>query len=151
MHADELKKYEERIAKARAKWPSGPWNDEPDRVEFEHKGVPCLIVRSPLGGNLCGYVGVKPGHPWHRKNFSDIDADVHGGLTYSEECQRAVCHVPAPGEPENLWWLGFDCAHCDDLTAWHQASPGEQASYRDIPYVTSETKRLAEQVIAAAG
>lgn len=24
----------------------GPWDDEPDRVEFQHVGFPCLILRN---------------------------------------------------------------------------------------------------------
>jgi hypothetical protein len=123
-------------------------------MEFETYGFPCLIHRAPLG-HWCGYVAVPPGHPWHGKDIwcsSDdgIDAPVHGGLTYADKCSGEICHVAKPGEPDDVWWLGFDCAHSGDLC------PGTRASllqcgvdafgyevYRDISYVTAETQRLA--------
>lgn len=49
---------------------AGPWMDEPDHVEFEHEGVPCIIHRNAMGA-WCGYAAVPPGHPWHGKKYSD--------------------------------------------------------------------------------
>lgn len=146
------------------KWGPGPWQDEPDRLEFEHVGLPCLIVRSSRSGVLCGYVAVPPGHPWHGKNFGDVDGDVHGGLTYSAKCAGRICHVPKPGEPDDVWWLGFDCSHLYDVrpgdaalfaslpqyataAALMRAEPG--SVYRTMPYVRGECARLAEQAKAA--
>lgn len=34
-------------------WGPGPWQDEPDRVEWEHAGLPCLMVRSRDLGQWC--------------------------------------------------------------------------------------------------
>lgn len=48
-------------------WGDGPWVNEPDRVEWRYKGLPCLLKRGPLG-NWCGYVGVPPEHPLHGQN-----------------------------------------------------------------------------------
>lgn len=136
----------------RSRWPSGPWDDEPDRLEWRHQGVPCLIQRHYQLGNWCGYAAVAPGHPWHGKNYEYVDADAHGGLTYSDVCQSSfgICHIPQPGEPDNVWWLGFDCSHAWDL------SPGMMRSfsmpkdvYRDQAYVSSWTEQLAAQIIAA--
>ena len=77
-------------------WGPGPWQDEPDRIEFEHAGLPCLMLRSTTGGNWCGYAAVPPGHPAHGKPYQDVDADVHGGLTYADKCRDYICHVPKP-------------------------------------------------------
>ena len=44
-----------------AAWGQGPWDDEPDRVDFEHAGFPCLLLRNPRLGQWCGYVAVPPG------------------------------------------------------------------------------------------
>jgi hypothetical protein len=135
----------------KTKWGHGPWQHEPDRIEWRHLGLPCLIARNSGGGNLCGYVGVPPGHPWHGKDYSDLDnVDVHGGLTYSRGCAEvgAVCHVPAPGEPDGIWWLGFDCAHSgDSRPGWadHFKFQEEYSVYRDVEYVRREVERLAEQ------
>lgn len=103
-------------------WGPGPWQDEPDKEQWADgaTGYACLLKRGPVGA-LCGYVGVPAGHPWHGVGYDDIEPypEVHGGLTYSSLCQEGpegetICHVAAPGEPEPLWWLGFDCAHAFD-------------------------------------
>lgn len=144
----------------RAGWKAGPWDCEPDKVQFtdEATGLPCLIVRGPVGA-LCEYVGVSEGHPAFKKDYGDIDVDVHGGLTFADECQpgfedKVICHKPAPGEPDNVWWLGFDCAHCDDLAPGYHPILGDEYSslfngvYRDINYVRTECASLAAQLAA---
>lgn len=134
-------------------WGPGPWQDEPDRLEFEHEGFPCLITRVPRMGHLCGYVAVPPGHPWHGQDYNDIDASVHGGLTYAKFCSGNICHVPKPGEPDNVYWLGFDHAHCNDLqpgSPHYQLPMYPGAVYRDIEYVKVGCQSLAEQAKQAA-
>jgi hypothetical protein len=142
-------------------WKRGPWSNEPDKIQWqdEETGLPCLIVRGP-SGSLCGYVGVPPGHLWHGKDYDNCDVDVHGGLTYADACQttpenRGICHVPSHGEPDHVWWLGFDCAHDGDFspsygrdlgmpTGW-----GGVVEYRDVAYVENECRGLAKQIKAA--
>lgn len=149
----------------KASWGDGPWQSEPDKEQWadEATGLACLLKRN-RGGALCGYVGVPAGHPWHGRDWSDLGGvDVHGGLTYSDLCQdgpegETICHVPAPGEPEPLWWLGFDCAHAWDI------SPGMDAElvsaglsslrmgdehYRTAAYVKAECASLAGQAANA--
>lgn len=135
----------------KSKWGSGPWQDEPDRVEFEHLGFPCLIVRVPHGA-LCGYVAVPPGHPWHRRCYQTLDSevDVHGGLTYSSECAGDVCHQSKPGEPDDVWWLGFDHAHWGDFVPGIKSSRS-QARYRTIDYVRDQCERLTLQAKRVEG
>jgi hypothetical protein len=140
----------------KSKWTKGEWTDELDHIAFEHKGVPCIIHRSPSSGALCGYAAVPPGHPWHGKRYQDIDADVNGGLSYGEACQGAICHVPKPGEPDDVYWLGFDCAHGHDISPAHSQfgdhfMGGEHFStYKDVAFVRRDCERLAEQIIEAA-
>ncbi len=131
----------------------GPWSDEPSRIEFVHGGFPCVLHRG--GGRAwCGYVGVGKDHPWYEKDYDDVAADVHGGLTYAEHCQGCICHVVKEGEEDNLWWLGFDCAHAGDLLPLdvllriNGIEP--YGTYRDVAYVEAETKNLAEQAKIAA-
>lgn len=139
--------------------------DEPDKVEFKTRaGLPGLCVRASSGA-WCGYVGLPPGHPLHGKTYHDVesDIDVHGGLTYSGPCQGAICHVPEPGEPDDVTWFGFDCCHHGDWSpthsyaTWNRLGRPEWArypdgdvwgsgSYRDIAYVKREVERLAEQL-----
>jgi hypothetical protein len=149
-------------------WGEGPWMSEPDRVEFRHAGLPCLLRRSPRGGAWCGYVAVPPGHPLHGTTHDGIDVEVHGGLTYSGRCEGDVCHVPAPGEPDDVWWIGFDCGHAFDVSParearlraidphladpwppWPEPVPAAlREVYRDLAYVRGETESLAEQLAA---
>lgn len=130
-------------------WGDGPWQTEPDRREWKHAGFPCLIVRVAGHGALCGYVAVPPGHPWHGKSYNELDVPgVHGGLTYSDKCHGAVCHVPAPGEPDDVWWMGFDHAHCDDLCpardhTMFMHGDGMGATYRDMNYAIQGVCHLA--------
>lgn len=144
----------------RTGWPAGPWDGEPDREEWRHRGMPCLIVRNGLGA-LCGYVGVPPGHPWHGKGYDDVDAHAHGGLTFSGPCHpdSPICHVPQAGEPDDVWWQGFDCCHLGDRTPemekmlalpnWPQHR-GFHETYRDVGYVRACVEQLADQAVAAA-
>ena len=149
---------------ARDKWGVGPWQDEPDLVEWRdaESGYPLLIVRGPSGA-LCGYVGLPPGHPLHGKGYSDDAADsldVHGGLTFADACQEGghICHAPREGEPSDVWWLGFDCNHSGDFDPGgaallaglgHGRSWGD-GTYRALAYVRSEVESLAEQLRAKA-
>lgn len=132
----------------------GVWQEEPDKKQWvdPDTGLPCMIVRSDIGA-LCGYVGVPPGHPWHGKDYQDIDVDVHGSLTYSEHCFGRVCHEREAGDPE-VWWLGFDCCHARDfapLKFGMDCDWNPDTSYRDFEYVESEVEKLAKQAAKAEG
>lgn len=149
----------------RSKWPAGEWDGEPDKVQWKDPatGIDCLAKRNYLLGHWCGYVGVAPTHPWHGKYSDSMDVDVHGGLTYARECEEGdpeltVCHIPAPGEPEHLWWLGFDCAHCNDYSPENAArgrskgcpwTIGPDEKYRTLDYVRRQCAKLAAQIAAA--
>lgn len=141
-------------------WRPGPWDDEPeDRIEWkdEATGLSCLMRRN-RNGAWCGYVAVPPSHPAHSKDYDEVDVRVHGGLTYSAKCHGDICHVPAPGEPDDVWWLGFDCAHSSDITPSRRdpAFAGislltdrgipSGLAYRTRDYVRNEVTRLAAQL-----
>lgn len=67
---------------------SRPWQAEPDKRQWTDPatGLVCLIVRSPVTGALCGYVGIPSGHRCHGADYEAIDVAVHGGLTYAAAC-----------------------------------------------------------------
>jgi hypothetical protein len=148
----------------KAQWGPGPWQDEPDKVQWtdEETGMACLVVRGPVGA-LCGYVGVPDGHPWHGMHFRDVDAgeDLHRELSYSHECQgdpngETVCHVAGDGEPDTLWWLGFHCSYARDLSPAILAldSPAvsrlcERQTYVPIAYVQAQCAVLAHSALLA--
>lgn len=49
----------------RENWPSGPWDDEPDELEWRDPSTQliCHAARNLLGA-WCGYVGVNEDHPF---------------------------------------------------------------------------------------
>lgn len=158
-------------------WGAGPWQSEPDKRQWQDEatGLPCLIVRGPVGA-LCGYVGVGAQHPLHSKDYSDphcfpcgdhcsddwhsncrpeSNFEVHGGLTFSGGCGhhenpgKGICHVPGEGEPDDIWWFGFDCAHYGDYAPSNRISSlARDGVYRDFAYVQAEVTALAKQVAA---
>lgn len=147
----------------------GPWDSEPDKAQWidTATGYDCLVVRNRMGA-WCGYVGVPPAHPAHGTRYDSANElaptaddgyryfDVHGGLTFSAFCDERsdddgprICHVPEPGRPEQVWWLGFDCVHEGDLAPkYADEGLGIRASdvYRTLDYVRAECSKLAAQL-----
>lgn len=115
------------------------WEHEPNRIEFEHAGFKCLILRHPELGQLNGYVGLKRGHPYYRKSSDDIDVDVHGGLTFAQIGEGI-------NWSKGYWWIGFDTGHLWDYQPGMEKYIEPFATYKNIDYVTKEVKRLAEQL-----
>jgi hypothetical protein len=149
----------------KSNWGPGPWQDEPDKVQWLDlaTGLPCLIRRSGNQiGSWCGYVGVSRSHPAYSAEYDELDVRVHGGLTFMGPCEPggdprdSICHAVEPGEDDDVVWFGFDCGHYQDL------SPGLNALkslrdlmpdgvYRDQAYVTAEVESLATQLAAMVG
>lgn len=142
----------------KSSWQYG--QNEPDKKQWQHEsGLACLIVRSDLGA-LCGYVGVPANHAYYEKDYYDIEnIEAHGGLTFSGKCHesddpaKGICHIG-----EEVWWLGFDCAHAWDIIPNFSVtellderfSPWGRVTYKDFEYVMEEVNRLADQLKAAA-
>lgn len=133
----------------RARFSRGPWDNEPDKLNWKDKetGMPCMIVRNSMGA-LCGYVAVHRGHPHYGKDYDAVDVECHGGLTYANKCVGHICHAPEPGEPDDVWWFGFDCAHAWDFIP--SCSDDGDGTYRDIGFVREQVTALARQLHGAA-
>lgn len=150
--------------KDKPEWGEGPWQEEPDKIQFVDRatGLPCLIVRNHAGA-LCGYVGVPEGHKAYQTHYDHEllrDISVHGGLTFAGPCSggdesTTICHVAEPGEPDNVWWLGFDCAHLGDLCPAMDARSrklgipplsGQGDKYRTVNFVKRHIAKLALQL-----
>ena len=146
------------------KWPSGEWDGEPDKVQWpdDETGMPCLAVRNPISGFWCGYVGVAPDHLLHGEDYDEVCAEVHGGLTFSGMCHpgetegEGICHVPGEGEPDHVWWFGFDCAHAWDYSPMdlqrankisYPFTISPEKKYRTLEYVKQECRNLARQLL----
>lgn len=142
-------------------WQRGPWDDEPDKKQWQDKatGLPCLVVRGG-GGALCGYVGVGEGHPYYRQDYDQLYTqldDVHGGLTFADSCantddeSRHICHKPEQGEPDHVWWFGFDCSQGGDVRPADNRLEGPSSwgeSYKTLAYVERQVTNLARQLAA---
>ncbi len=155
---------------------------EPTSYLFKHRDLYCLVYRLNWSGNLNGYVAVPKSHPFYGKSYRDrvkiksldkivfngnyigllcaidpekqnelsldLAIEVHGGLTYADDGMQAI------GENAlgDLWWFGFDTAHCDDLKPYQSEIDKEFAfrhntdTYRDFDYVKLQTIHLAEQL-----
>lgn len=138
-----------------------PWENEPDRLEWRHRGVPCLIKRSHMG-ILCGYVGLPVARAEDKELISRVEEHAHGGITYGPEAcdeddPEGICHVPLPGEPE-VRWVGFDCGHAYDVIPYlyerdryrERPSPAPRVKYRDIAYVRQCCEQMADEVANAS-
>lgn len=123
----------------------------------EHAGFEWVVVHNG-SGYRCGYVRVPAGHPWHGKDESEVDASVHGGLTFAEAdlpCDKAG--------PDNAHWLGFDCCHGGDAADPSLPGDGDRSvsrmfleglnrygTVRTQEYVEAECRSLCEQAAAVA-
>lgn len=124
----------------------GEWTLEPDKVEFEYRGVDCLILRHDQGKHLCGYFAIPKFHELYQVEYTRIGIRVHCGLTYGRSGSEYVGH-PDDGR----WWLGFDCAHAEDLSpGFAEMAPSVYSSsciYRNVEYVKKQIMRAVDQVI----
>lgn len=120
---------------------------------WEHAGFTCRLVGLDMG-HRCGYVLIPDGHPWHAVNDTRDgplgNVDVHGGVTWT-----------GPLDPDDNWWIGFDCAHLGDAkdpalmpaeyrALFAGAGRDYASTVKSAEYVKGETNRLAEQARAAA-
>lgn len=154
----------------RSMWGAGPWDGEPDKVQWidADTDLDCLAVRNGVGA-WCGYVGVPEGHPWFAVGYGESFCghsgcyehtpsniiNVHGGITYSNFCDEegaedsAICHIPLPGRPEQIWWFGFDTCHLGDTYPDRRALFSTETDvYRTLAYVQAECASLAKQLKA---
>lgn len=114
----------------RSRWQRGPWDDEPDFIEFEHLGLWCFAGRG-IWGTWFGYVACEASDP-RITVVNDETLEAHGGLVHG-------------WQDEDGRGVGFDCAHAGD------ASPEDPHVmkgdvYRDAAYVERELVNLAEQI-----
>jgi hypothetical protein len=78
----------------------------PAREAWEHAGLRCAIVASPMGG-WNGYVQLPPGSRWRRTGWLEVP-DLGVSLTWG---------------PDPDGWVGFDTGHATDAWAPDDDSP----------------------------
>lgn len=135
-------------------WGPGPWHEEPEEHQFEHRGIMCKLGRN-MNGAWCGYVPLPEGHPWVGRKGENIPATCHGGITFSKQVDSEYFGIT------NAWVVGFDCSHGGDHGPAHEAVMMKvlgrksilgdlfHSEYRNIDYATEETMKLADQTVWA--
>lgn len=106
----------------RSRWGRGAWDAEPDRREWRHEGMPCLLIRNRQGA-WCGYVALGPGHPWRTESDPDV---------------RAV-----EPDPENIVRLARR-GHVADLAC----ALACVQTYRTMAFAAAEVEKLAAAAAA---
>ena len=130
------------------------------------------IVRFYDMGHRCGYVRVNEKSLFDKikKTYDELydpdnkyNIECHGGLTFCEEFSQ-----PDRGFTKAGCWIGFDCAHFNDLPDIHTAlklfpaTPDKKVSYwidnhrtpadtnaavRGVEYVENNCKSIIDQLI----
>ena len=105
-------------------------------------GLKAQVIASPMG-HRCGYVGVPEGHPMYGKHYDDVNVDVHGGLTFSND-------------EDGLWLFGYDCSHWGDAKDFELMSdemkrtftrwPDTKGTIRTLEFCVAECESLAKQL-----
>ncbi len=150
--------------KDKSGWGNGPWQNEPDKIQWmdEATGYPCLMVRPH--GSWCGYVGVPPTHPAFGKSYDDVNVSVHGGLTFASKCneppdrngweawrrkaesrQDEAKRYPAGDAAEYLRDCAEALADYDAFVAWHEARMVcHKAEGDDVYWLGFDTSHLGD-------
>jgi hypothetical protein len=132
-----------------------PWLNELDKYELDYMGYKGYALRNNSLGCLCGYAVIDSTHPLYEQETSNEvrNLNVHWGITYANN-DLSFNGVALVSPEDNLWVLGFDTAHCDDLIPYMDqnayANP-EELTYRDIEYVMNNIKKMIEQLVELKG
>lgn len=118
-------------------WPSGPWDTEPDGIQWMRGGYRCEIVRSATGAWL-GYVYIRAGHPWNGLHYDSLPSLFDGRCL-----SKAAPEVDDAGEPTGCWVVGFHCDETSDLAPLLPALHRRNPVYRDQAYAVAMTENLA--------
>lgn len=156
----------------RTGWPPGPWDSEPDEMEWvdEKTGYACMIRRNQMG-SLCGYVEVPKKHPYYGFYYSSADPRIRSlrervtiawyalrGRRPSQDPydNRLDVVIDVHGgltyagnrTDDERWFFGFDCSHAGDFSPRSETfyNPVGEEIYKDIVYVRHECAKLARQL-----
>ena len=142
----------ERATFRKGRWADGPWKKEPDEYWWMdgETEILCSVRRHPFG-YLCGYVYLPRQHLWAGKDCEEIQAEVHGGVTWSKEGRRIkYLRHDLSNLVARSWIIGFDCGHPGDMQPALIYHGREDDTYRDFAYAVRETRSLARQAAAVA-
>lgn len=116
--------------------------------EYEY---PCVIKKTQSLGVLCGYVEIPKNHPAFNKDYSELQIDCHGGLTFSGKLYDLKDN---PIVLNSGWWIGFDCGHfSNDYIPFMQFLLNRYdkisiKNYKNADFVKNELKNICAQLKA---
>ena len=98
-----------------------------------------------LGTHPTAYVEIPKEHKLYGKDYNNIDIDVHGGLTYSND----KLFISQFTILDNSWFLGWDYAHCYDYSGYYEADDflNTQAKKWTTEEIIEECKNAIDQII----
>jgi hypothetical protein len=113
-------------------------------VRYIVKGDPIVVLPECLT-ILCNYKHVgrqyvcieDESHPLFGVHYFDLNLEVHGGCTFSEDS------LPNEDDAPDGWWIGFDTGHAGDFIP---AIPDLGGVPRSEQYVMGECEKLARQI-----
>lgn len=112
-------------------------------LEGTHMGFPFIVTHNG-GGFRCGYILIPKSHPWYGVDYDNIQAEVHGGLTFAD------------AEAGGTWRIGFDCAHLYDaqdpslpFSRGLEVKNSSHTTIKDTDFVKAECENLCEQAFNA--
>lgn len=128
------------------------WEREPNFLTEidEETGYRYFIVRILSSGHLCGYVEITPDHPLYGKDCTDLDGNVHGGITYSDFRKGEYPQSPEFNaylknfHIQKIYLIGFDCSHAEDYRPDTYFSSDDTRTYKNIEFVKNECKKLCK-------
>lgn len=144
--------------------------EEGDSKEGEYRGYRYIVLRSPVGINLNGYVALPKNHTFRVgygtswRGHYIFRAGYGTSWCGTSWCGHSGCRVHVPenvidvhggltysGDIEfsdgKHYCLGFDTAYSGDV--WTFEYIEKHAEYRNMEYVENECKRMIDQLILA--
>lgn len=121
-------------------------SSEPIYSVFKSNNLTCVVFRTRIL-HYCGYVEIN--EKLMKLSNSDYDnrifkgISVHGGLTFLGNLSMTDDRV------SNKVFVGFDTAHCDDLSIYGYVYMNNLASYetyRSFRWTVRETIKLSGQI-----
>ena len=92
------------------------------------------------GTHPCAYVMIPKDSKYFKKDFGEIDINVHGGLTYSNNYLPFVAKNDETG-----WYIGWDYAHYGDYVGYEERVP-KQFQVGGKKWTTEEIKNEVREV-----
>lgn len=84
------------------------------------------------GTHPCAYVEIPKEHPYYKKDFSDLDIIVHGGLSFGDNLTHANI-----GNSDN-YFLGWDYNNYDDYNGYYSLPFYKEFAAGKKKYTTEE-------------